>query len=278
MNRLQLCATFFCVAFLAMLAAPRFTLATTFSYGFDGTLSDHFAPFFGDTEFVFSQQNDQLEFHNNGADGISDSGAGLVHTDFRPRYDQSWSASLQVTVPLSYDDFPGNPPPGQGEEADEFVSAGIAAAFIPSGNIDDPTSRFLVPLLEVRRFPPEIDPQRVLVIDGSSGVVELRETPVGTARLEISFDSETKELTVAQDGLPLQSVAINDSFGNDWNMSESDTFQFVIIGDAKNEPVSSQNPLLYDEFRAAIGIPEPASLLLLIGCVCFTSRWRREVC
>ncbi|MEO0530367.1 MAG: PEP-CTERM sorting domain-containing protein [Planctomycetota bacterium] len=50
-------------------------------------------------------------------------------------------------------------------------------------------------------------------------------------------------------------------------MSDTDVFEVILLGDSFNEPIDPANPLTLDNFRAAIVIPEPASVALLLLAV-----------
>ncbi|MEO0530368.1 MAG: hypothetical protein AAF266_07280 [Planctomycetota bacterium] len=194
---------FFAVAATSLFVSP--SAAGEFDYDFDGTLSDVFDPLFGIPEQVLVQQNGRLEFHNNNISAPTDDGRGVVHRTFQPRYDESWTASVEATIPLSYNQFDGDPPASNDEQLDEYLTVGIAAAFF-AGSIDDDASQFLVPLLEVSRFFPQTAATRELSIDSGGGVLQRVETPVGTATIKLSFDATTKTFSVFQDDFLLTTV------------------------------------------------------------------------
>lgn len=229
------------------LARPAASIAVTVSYSFDGTLSDYFGPVPGIDPLV--QSGGMLSYHNGGVAGPDDT-EGLVSTAFGPGYNQSWSASIQATVPASYGPVADDP-------GEDYLGVGIAAFFF-GGSGDS----VLDGSLEVN------EGGRVYwsghqINDAFVGFEDETTTDT-TGTLTLDFDAVTKILSLTGGGILIHSVDI-DASGTDWAMTGSDQFTIAIFGTSENEAVSDSVPLELDDFFAttfALAVPEPSALTL----------------
>ena len=234
--------------------------ATTFGGvddDFSEALRDRYWPAFGDARQLLIQQNDRMEFHNGSVVDESLGSVMLVSSVFRPRYDQSWNASLEVTVPSSYDNL--GPSPG----SSQFVHGGIAAIFAPDDAFDSPGTQYFVSTLEVGREAPESDIERVLTLGDRFSNVVRRPTELETVRIDIRFDSLSRSLRALANDNELFAVTIDGSRGVDWGMSDSDQFYLGLLGEAEYVGVAALNPVTLDNFRAALVVPEASAAALL---------------
>ena len=231
--------------------------ATAANYGFDGTLTDHFSPVpdnvIPDID-PLPQAGGVLNYHNGGVTSEPEHAIALL-SKFSPTYNQSWTASIDVTVPSSYDDsyFDG---PG-----DDYLGAGIGIFFDFSGEF--PGLSFSSSM--------EVDATGHLLLSDTNlgGVNRVQdETTATNATFTLSFDSATKTLSsITEEGLTQLSIDI-DAPGTDWGMTDTDQFSIFLFGNSGNEAVFANDPITLDNFTATI-IPEPSALLLgLFGLVC----------
>ena len=270
----------FGVCSLLLLAAPAQTFAATVTYGFDGDLSDHFAPVVEFGIDSLEQTGGTLVYHNDGHGILSDGNGpddtkGLFSTSFVPRYDQSWSASIDVTMPASYSATTAGPFDPEYDNQD-YMGVGIGV-FAPDRDFSiDGTM--------------ELNPtgRTYLSFYGDPGLSpppeELTTTDI-TGTLTLAFDHTTKVMTWSGGGTELLSIDID--AGTDgrtvWPMSGSDPFTIAIFGTSEFEAISASEPLLLDNF---VGItfesnsnpatPEPSSLLLVLGVLTLGLRRSRR--
>ena len=244
---------------LAMAATAHAIPVTTDSatYDFSGTLGDHFQTLIGaDAPQVTVQQNDQLEYHNGNTTDVDLGGGGaLVHNSFRPRYDQSWEASVDLTVPLAYNTLQGTPP----LDENQFVSVGLIALFNPDNDIDSSNTRLFVTSLAVQDSQEPAFRSFIVDQEPRTGPPHFVATPLGTVRVRIEYDAEAETLSAFHVAEHLHTISTSN-----WGMTSSDPFNIVIFTDSKFAGVDPQTPLSLDNFNASIVVPEPTSLLLVL--------------
>ncbi len=236
------------------------------SYDFNGTLSSHFSDVPGFDPLV--QSGGALNYHNDGI-SLPDDEQVLASTSFSPFYNQSWSASIDLTVPASYDtSFTDDLGVFDG------LGVGIVALFGFGSGGDE---FFFDSSLEVNEAT-----GRVFFTSNDKNDTTIAESDVpttaATATLTLSFDSATKVLSAIAEGSTLLSVDI-DAPGSDWGMSDTDQFTLGLNAFSENEAVPSFTPLTLDNFVGTI-IPEPSGLLLgllgVAGMGSLSARSRRD--
>ena len=239
--------------------------AGTDDYDFSGTLTDHFVPLFPNPNSTITQNDvaDQLEYSAPGGDLSEENGTGVEHINFQPRYDQSWRAGVDVTLPASYDSsFLATNPANPNNDNDTWIELGILAFT----SFDD---------MEV--FSSALE----LILDGAgvirrnvsshhdiNGASNRVPTTAVSTRLTLEFNSNSKVLDAYAGNTLLHSANISDA-GSDWQMSDDDTFRIAIFGSTGYQEVTADNPLIHDNFTAQI-VPEPSALalaLLAIACL-----------
>lgn len=243
---------------LTLMAAAEPALAGPFDYDFDGDLSSHFVslPFPGLSPLVQDPVGEQLDYDNGGATDLENDNAGLLAL-FAPTYTQSWTVSVDVTIPASYDgalvDDPG---------VFDVIGSGLAALH-NLGQPNDADQFAIDATLEVtpggRQFLATADRQDAQGEEFRFDEADLV-TALETTTVRLTFDSETKILTSLADNDKLIEIDI-DAPGTDWGMVDSDTFDIALFVFSEFEAVSEDAPVTLDNFRAAI-IPEPAGLAL----------------
>lgn len=242
--------------------------ATKFSYDFDGDFSDSFMRINAeDDRYSFVQEDGELAYFVNdeSTSGVTDpeNNLALIHNHFRPRYDQSWQASVEVTMPLVY---------FEQDLISQYLDAGIVAAHVPFGLGSDVGTRFFTNGLRTDSPSSGGALLRVLqggVDDGSPDNEESHQfsTLQETIRVGLRFDSETRVLSALSDDIVFFSVKTDESGPLDWNMADTDTFLVGLFAGSELEPVTPDEAVTFDNFRASI-IPEPsAAVLLLLGCL-----------
>lgn len=227
------------------------------SYGFDGNLSSHFTREV-DNSGSYSQQNFQMELHNNDTTFASPGGEVYFHNSMNPQANQSFNTSIDLTLPLTYDSLPG-------VNQNEFVALGIAVFFTPNG-LGGPGFQGFTSMLEVRSSGRHF---RSIGFDTDNDYSDSTVmTSLESATMNIVYDSSTGLLTSETGGSIINTVDIN-AAANDWGMNANDVFQVAIFGDVFNVPVASTNPLLQDNFLGVTSVPEPSAVLVLLPLMAF---------
>ncbi|TWT43430.1 hypothetical protein [Botrimarina hoheduenensis] len=239
-------------------------LAGPFDYGFDGTLSDHFVPLFPNPNSTITQNDvtEQVEYTASDGDLSEENGTGLEHINFRPRYDQSWRVAVDVTLPAGYDtSFLANNPANQDNGRDTWIELGIFAFT----SFDD--RRVFSSSLEVILDGGSVVQRNVAShhdLDDSSRRVPTTDTSV---RLTLGYDHLNEVLSAFAGDTQIHTANLG-AASSDWQMTDSDTFSIGIFGSTGFQAVSADNPLIHDNFTAAI-IPEPATqILALLAVTC----------
>ncbi len=253
--------------FLTMFALSVLTssvYATGINYGFDGTLSDHFETLFPNAVGTMTQNDVAERAEYSAPDGhlSAENGTGLQHLSFRPRYDQSWSVAIEVTVPASYDtSFLLNNPDNQDPGGDTWLEAGLLAftdfnaSKVFSGalaiGLDGNGSRN-------RHFS--------AFEDLSSTDPRLAADETTSSRIRLEFDATSKEISAYAGNSLLLAIDLSDG-DSDWELADSDRFSIAFFGSTGYQEVTAADPLVFDNFSATI-VPEPSGMLLgLLGIV-----------
>ena len=258
---------------LMMLATPAAALTIpsttsgTFSYEFDEQLDDHFSRVV-DNGLFFGQplvpSDNELEYNNTGMDpNVYDNNEAYIYDVFSPGYNQLWSVSVDLMIPLDYDAFASN-------VEDAYAEIGLAVGFLPSGD-PDPNASFFATVLELDRFNGSTERSIAsdLQVREEDSVAEsfFDANGVEKTRVTISFDPNSKVLSATSDQslLPVLEVDVEDP-NHDWGMTSGDVFSIVLFagsGGEDNFPIGSSEPLELDNFLLEV-VPEPTSVALLL--------------
>ncbi|MFT5423433.1 MAG: hypothetical protein ACI89L_001210 [Phycisphaerales bacterium] len=232
------------------------------SYGFDGDFNAEFGPFFDEPGVTSGQAASTLQFHTNDVQ-IADATDAYVHLAFAPRADQSWTASIDVLLPLIYD---SNYTPTVG--VDQWIGMGIAAVY------DDGVNPFSTAECSLESWNGAAvgdvagryahNDSMFQGNDVFGSVEEAGGIAGGTLTLE--YDASTRVITSLAEGFVIGTLNINGFGGNDWGMADSDTFNIGLYAGATNRSIASGNPLTMDNFTATIvSTPEPVCIADLNG-------------
>jgi hypothetical protein len=241
-----------------------FAHADTFTYDFSGNFANHFSGLVtsGGTSV---QSNGELQFYAAALDNISGAGTNQIFgfSPFVPTYGQSWSAKLDVRLPLSLDGLP-NP--------DWYLSVGIGVVATASS---DGTTLHAFNGIEIgndqtpagRKFNPEV------VIDGTEigDGVGVTPTSAESATLTLSFDAATKILTFGDLSGAFRTFDTSTS-----HLQSGDRMQIDIgfSGAASIPPgisVSQDTPLALDNFSVTTPVPETDTYVLFFGGLAWAS-------
>ncbi len=246
------------------LAASIPTQAACVSYGFDGTLTDHFTPLFPNAVGSITQIDvaEQAEYSAPNGHLSEENGTGFQHLNFRPRYDQSWSVAIDVTVPASYDDsFLLNNSANQNPGGDTWLEAGLFAY------TDFNASKVFSGALAIALDGNGSRNRHFSAFEDLSSTDPRVPTTETTSRIRLDFDANSKEISAFAGNSLLLSINLSDG-ASDWELAESDRFSIAFFGSTGYQEVTAANPLVFDNFSATL-IPEPSALLLgLLGLAC----------
>lgn len=232
-------------------------VASSFDYSFNGVLADHFTLALPNPNSALIQ-NDvaaRLEYSVPGGHLFSENGTGLAHLHFSPSYEQAWRAEVDATLPASYDtSFLTTNPANQNPDGDSWLEVGMLAF---SEAAED--ELFVVSLALEPAGPNNVE-RIFLATDESVGTDHERTTSEVDARLAIEFDPARETLSAFAGGIELFTSVLG-PLGSNWEMAGDDKFSIVLFGSTGYQEVRSSDPLILDNFSAAI-IPEPSTNLL----------------
>lgn len=157
-------------------------------------------------------------------------------------HDRDWSIAVDATVPLEWDSAPtaeaqvgAGPwlgrldPAGKGRRVYEVNLATIANEI-----------RFVQgQLIKNRLGEDPIDGGHIAVTDE-------------TVRLEINYDAEARTISLAADGVPVDTQAIDSAGSDDWGMTGDDVFYVGVMGFAENVDLR-EHFVTMDNFAVWIG-------------------------
>ena len=255
------------LALAVLLAAGQPAIAATWSYGFSGSLGDHFDQLMDtpDPSTAF-QENGMLSFHTSG-NALAAVDELFVYHDFLPTYQQSWSAQMQVTVPASLDSQTRT-----GDDSFYVAASLIAFTRDINGNLDKAMS------IDLESSPPNghvywtgwstigVENDDVMAYQPTSDV---------TGIIELHFDAATKVLSAHNAYGQLLSVDIDAPTSN-WGLSGNAPIYLAIGFDSEGMSVAQNEALSIDNFSVTLQpVPEPETYALMLaglGLVGFAAR------
>ncbi len=247
----------FCLTMLALFALTSSAQATGINYGFDGVVNDHFTPLFPNAVGSMTQNDvaEQAEYSAPDGNLSGENGTGFQHLNFRPRYDQSWSVAIDVTVPASYDtSFLTNNPDNLDPNGDTWLEAGLAAY------TDFNASKVFSGALAIALDGNGSRNRHFSAFEDLSSTDLRLPTTETTSRIRLDFDANSKEISAYAGNSLLLSIDLSDG-ASDWELADSDRFSIAFFGAAGYQEVTAADPLVFDNFSATI-VPEPSTAIL----------------
>lgn len=258
---------------MTILFAASSAHAATWSYGFDGDFSTQFSTFYDSgaaTNVV--QAGGNLNLSTPDLSGNGD-GADNYYSfiPFAPTFNQSWTAQVTVTLPLSLDGISTNdwfisPAIGVFATADDGTTYGYFNEF-EIGTGQDPSGR---------KFNPEYYVDDI-EIGEDIGVIP---TSLQSATLTLNYDAANRTFTAGnQDGASRTLDA--SSFAK---MQDGDQMSILIgfstYADITGLSIPGSTPIAMSNFSVTTPVPEPESYAMMLaglGLVGFMAKRRKQV-
>jgi len=264
--------------------------ATTWSYDFNGTLSDHFSQVADSPapstsgqvagQFIYHTLGQQYTAINpmTGLPETAGSNELYSHNTFSPRFDQSWDMQITATVPSGLEATLPNAPLG----SDWFMEIGFSAVFFNTSGDMYTFSNFLgIGSAGDRRYNGEYGIARA----GGDWTEYLEnqgnhDTLDETGMLGMKFDATNKVLTAYNTHQTLMSIDLDAPGVSQWGMNDSDQFIIFLGGSGEGWAIPQSMALSLDNFSAtAQPVPEAetyAMMLAGLGLVGFMARRRKQ--
>ena len=231
---------------LALLVVTLGAQADDVSYEFDGTFGDHFVDI-NDEVGSLQQADGQLQYHNNNRSDLGSVVEVIGHASFTPGYTQSWTVSVEVSVPIFYDTNLV-----VSAQQDQWLAAGLVVVT----DLDGDAKTFSAAMELSHGTGVGANLEREYVSEYFFGEIE----PVGpvavptteiTGVVTISFDADTKVL-VAVAATSLFSIDIDQLGPTNWGMTDEDVFVIGLFGSSSYAPVPVATPLTFDNFAGHV--------------------------
>lgn len=257
---------------MAILFAASSAHAATLSYGFDGDFSTQFSTFYDSgaaTNVVQSGGNLNLSTPDLSGDGDGD-GANNYYSfiPFTPTFNQSWTAQITVTLPLSLDGISTN---------DWFISPAIGVfATAGDGTAYGYFNELQIDSDQDRKFNPEYFVDDI-EIGEDIGVIP---TSLQSATLTPSYDAANRTFTAGNQDGALRTLDAS-SFAK---MQGSDQMSILIgfstYADITGLSIPGSTPIAMSNFSVTTPVPEPESYAMMLaglGLVGFMAKRRKQV-
>ncbi|MFG0305065.1 MAG: GC-type dockerin domain-anchored protein [Phycisphaerales bacterium JB040] len=236
------------IATLAM--AGPIALAQPVEYGFDGDFGSAFTPFLDEPGVASQQAGGVLRFDTGGAvlagpEYYTEAFASLA---FAPRADESWEASLLISLPPALDaQFAG------ATAQVRAIELGLAAVF-PQETFPFTLYDAAV-ILELYQDPGEAFVREYYASVGDdSGEIDGGGLVTGdtTATVRLSYDGSTRVLSAGVAGIQDAFTADLDQGPTDWGMADDDRFIIGVFAGVLNQAIPAATPVTIDDFRAEL--------------------------
>lgn len=246
--------------------------ATTWSYGFDGDFSTQFSTFYDSgavTNVVQSGGNLNLSTPDLSGNGDGN-GANNYYSfiPFTPTFNQSWTAQVTVTLPLSLDGISTN---------DWFISPAIGVfATAGDGTAYGYFNELQIDSGQVRKFNPEY-----FVDDIEIGAdIGVTPTSLQSATLTLSYDAANRTFTAGNQDGALRTLDAS-SFAK---MQGSDQMSILIgfstYAGITGLSIPDSTPIALSNFSVTTPVPEADSYAMMLaglGLVGVMARRRKQV-
>ncbi|MFZ4767411.1 MAG: choice-of-anchor D domain-containing protein, partial [Roseimicrobium sp.] len=226
-------------------------LATTVTdYDFSGALASHFTQVVVSPDASATQTGGVLKLSTTASPAEAE--AIFAHNAFQPRFDQSWTAEIQIGLPASITNLPP-------QIGDAYIDPGLTVTFVRG----DGTRFSLSSLLGMgdtsyRRYngeasftPPGGNWTEVHNEEGQ------RATTDATGTLRLTFDASTKILKAENSHETL--LSLNLGGADSWGMSASDRFTLFLGLGANEWEVPQATPVTIDNFHATVLASSPVT-------------------